>query len=173
MKREQNCAGFLLAGALMISFVQVATAADRLQSAGSSRINPRAASEELELRGKVVCLPEEMHRVYQTDLPTNHEHIYGFKTTNGVYYTLLRTKLSEALFADRRLREKELLLTGNVLPKSQIFDVTKMKSIRNGVVCDLYYYCDICAIRTIAPGPCVCCQAPVELVEEPLKSASR
>jgi len=70
----------------------------------------------MELQGKVVCLPEEMHRVYQTDLPTNHEHIYGFKTTNGIYYTLLRTKLSEALFADQRLREKELLLTGNALP---------------------------------------------------------
>jgi len=51
--------------------------------------------------------------------------------------------------------------------------VTKMKSIRNGVVCDLYYYCDICAIRTVAPGPCVCCQAPVELVEKPLESGKR
>ena len=157
----------------MISCVQLATAADRVQNTGSGKTNPRAASREVQLQGKVVCLPEEIHRVYQTDLPTHHEHIYGFKTTNGVYYTLLRTKLSEALFADERLREKELLLTGNVLPKSQIFSVTKMRSVRNGVVNDLYYYCDICAVRTIAPGPCVCCQAPVELVEEPLKSGSR
>jgi hypothetical protein len=157
----------------MVSCVEVATSAGRSQNAGSGQLKSLAASREMELRGKVVCLPEEMHRVYQTDLPTNHEHIYGFKTTNGIYYTLLRTKLSEALFADQRLREKELLLTGNVLPKSQIFDVTKMKSIRNGVVYDLYYYCDICAIRTVAPGPCVCCQAPVELVEQPLKSKSR
>ena len=171
--REQIWARFLVAGALMISCVQLASAADRVQDAGSGRLKPHAASREVELQGKVVCLPEEMHRTYQTDLPTHHEHIYGFKTTNGVYYTLLRTKLSEALFADPRLREKELLLTGNVLPKSQIFDVTKMKSIRNGRVYDLYYYCDICAIRTVAPGPCVCCQAPVELVEEPLESAPR
>jgi len=67
----------------------------------------------VQLRGKVVCLPEEMHRIFETDLPTNHEHIYG-SDANGVYYTLLRTKLSEALFADQRLREKELLLTGKV-----------------------------------------------------------
>jgi hypothetical protein len=162
----------LLAGALAILCVQIATAADRVQSATSSQTNHPAHSREMELRGKVVCLPEEMHRLYQTDLPTNHEHIYGFRTTNGVYYTLLLTKLSEALFADERVREKELLLTGNVLPKSQILDVTAMKSIRNGVVYDLYYYCDICAIRTVAPGPCVCCQAPVELVEKPFKSRS-
>lgn len=156
----------------MFSCVLVATSADRSQNAGSGQIKSHTISREVELQGKVVCLPEEMHRVYQTDLPTNHEHIYGFKTTNGVYYTLLRTKLSEALFADQRLREKELLLTGNVLPKSQIFTVTKMRSVRNGVVNDLYYYCDICAVRTVAPGPCVCCQAPVELVEKPLKPGS-
>ena len=163
----------LLAGASIIFYVQIATAADRVQSVSSGQINRPAQSQEMEHRGKVVCLPEEMHRLYQTDLPTNHEHIYGFKTTNGIYYTLLRTKLSEALFADQRLREKELLLTGNALPKSKIFDVTAMKSIRAGVVYDLYYYCDICAIRTVAPGPCVCCQAPVELVEKPLESGKR
>jgi hypothetical protein len=171
--QQHYCARLCLTGALIISCVQIAIAADRVQNASPGQSNHRTGSRELEMQGKVVCLPEEMHRVYQTDLPTNHEHIYGFKTTNGVYYTLLRTKLSEALFADQRLREKELLLTGNVLPKSQIFDVTKMKSIRNGVVCDLYYYCEICAIKTVAPGPCVCCQAPVELVEKPIESGSR
>jgi hypothetical protein len=173
MHREHHCARLVLAGALIVSCVQIAIAADRVQNDSSGQTNHHAGRQEMELQGKVVCLPEEMHRVYQTDLPTNHEHIYGFKTTNGVYYTLLRTKLSEALFTDPRLREKELLLTGNVLPKSQIFDVTRTKSIRGGVVYDLYYYCDICAIRTVAPGPCACCQAPVELVEKLLEPAKR
>ena len=171
--REPYSTRLPLTGALIIFCVQIATAADRVQSVSSGQINRPARTQEMEHRGKVVCLPEEMHRLYQTDLPTDHEHIYGFKTTNGVYYTLLRTKLSEALFADQRVREKELLLTGNVLPKSQILDVTAMKSVRNGVVYDLYYYCDICAIRTVAPGPCLCCQAPVELVEKPLESGKR
>ena len=156
--------------------IGIGAASDRDQRGSSDSpepINDQAGLQEAQLRGKVVCLPEEMHRIFQTDLPTNHEHIYGFKTTNGVYYTLLRTKLSEALFADKRLREKELLLTGKALPKSQIFDVTAMKSIRDGVVYDLYYYCDICAIKAVAPGPCMCCQAPVELVEKPLDSKSR
>ena len=173
MHRDHHRASILLAGALIISCIQIASAADRAQNASPRQTSHHAGSREIELQGRVVCLPEEMHRIYQTDLPTNHEHLYGFKTTNGIYYTLLRTKLSEALFADARVRDKELLLTGNLLPKSQIFDVTKMKSIRNGVVYDLYYYCDICAIRTIAPGPCVCCQAPVELVEKPLDSGRR
>src|SRR5919108_2027336 len=138
--------------------------ADEKSPGADGALRP-AQPEAVQLRGRVVCLPEEMHRMFQTDLPTNHEHLHGFKTTNGVYYTLLRTKFSEALFADQRLREKELLLNGRVLPLSHIFDVTGMKSVRDGVVYDLYYYCDICAIETVVPGPCMCCQAPVELME--------
>src|SRR5205814_5044707 len=123
----------VLAACLVLGMIGIGAASDRDQRGSSGQNNDHAGLEEVQLRGKVVCLPEEMHRIFQTDLPTNHEHIYGFKTTNGVYYTLLRTKLSEALFADQRLREKELLLSGRVLPKSQIFNVTAMKSIRNGV----------------------------------------
>ena len=173
MKRKQYGARSLVTAALVITCLQSAISSDRITNADSSQTNSHTIRQEVELQGRVVCLPEEMHRLYQTDLPTNHQHIYGFRTTNGICYTLLRTKLSEALFADQRVREKELLLTGRVLPQTQIFDVTAMKSVRNGVVYDLYYYCDICAIRTIAPGPCVCCQAPVELVEKPLEGKSR
>lgn len=115
-----------------------------------------------------MCLPEEMHRVHKTDLPARHEHIYGFHAADGSYYTLLRTKLSEALFMDGRLRQKDLLLKGKVLPKTQILDVTSIKSVRNGIVHDLYYYCDICAIESVSPAECACCQGPVELTERPL-----
>ena len=120
----------------------------------------------VEVRGRVVCLAEEMHRLYQSGLPTGHEHLYGFKADEGKYYTLLRTKFSEALFADERFRQKQLLLKGRLLPGTQLFDVTLMRSIRDGVVYDIYYYCDICDIQAVAPGPCECCQGPTELVEK-------
>ncbi len=124
---------------------------------------------ETEVRGRIVCLPEAMHELYHTDLPANHEHLYGFKTADGTFYTLLRTKLAEALFVDEQVRKRELILRGHVLPKTQIFEMTSMNSARNGVICDLYYYCDICAIKTLSPGPCMCCQGPVNLVEKPLR----
>ena len=167
-----NFTDWLLITALALCFGAWASSAERGQGSGADGAVRQLQPMEVQLRGKVVCLPEEMHRIYQTDLPTNHEHFYGFRATNSVYYTLLRTGLSEALFADNRLREKELLLSGRILPKTQIFDVTGMRSVRNGVVHDLYYYCELCAIKTAAPGPCMCCQAPVELVEKPLASSA-
>ncbi len=156
-----------LAIILALALVGVASAADKTANVGGSK--DQAALQEVDLRGRIVCLPEAMHELYQTDLPANHEHLSGFKTTGGTFYTLLRTKLSEALFVDEQVRKKELILRGHVLPKTQIFEMTGMKSVRNGVVYDLYYYCDICVIKTLSPGPCMCCQGPVKLVEQPLR----
>jgi hypothetical protein len=126
---------------------------------------PRA----VELKGRVVCLPEEMQRRFQVELPTKHEHVFGFKTESGEYYTLLRTKASEALFADERLREKDLIVKGRVFPGSRVLEITgTLRSVKDGKICELYYFCEICVIKTISPDPCLCCQAPVELREEPI-----
>jgi hypothetical protein len=151
-----------------------------VQSAEPARTNApppaatnREAIPQVEVRGKVVCIPEEMHRQHGTDLPTKHDHVYGFRTGDGTVYTLLRTRLSEALFLDLRLHEKELVLKGCVLPKSHVLDAQTIRSVRNGAVCDLYYYCEICDIESVAPVPCACCQGPVELVEKPLPQQDR
>jgi len=121
-----------------------------------------------EFRGQVVCLPEEMNRVFKTELPTGHAHIYGLRTHDGVFYTILRTRLSEALFVDERLRTKDLLLKARLLPKTQILDVSIIRSVKDGVVQDLYYYCNICDIESVSPEECTCCRGPVELIEKPL-----
>jgi hypothetical protein len=133
---------------------------------------PRSSepAQPVEARGRVVCLAEEMHRAYQVELPTGHPHLYGFKTEDGMFFTLLRNRYSEGLFADQRLREKELILKGRTFPKTQLFEVSAMRSVKNGVTNDLYYFCVICSIKAVGPGKCECCQDPVELVEKPLNS---
>jgi hypothetical protein len=120
-----------------------------------------AQVEAVELRGRVVCLTEEGGKA-----AANHEHVYGFKTPEGKAYKLVRAKLSEALFVDKQLREKDLLLKGKVSGDS--FEPTAIHSVKNGVVHEVYYWCDICAIEAVAPEICVCCQGPVELIEKPL-----
>ena len=161
-----GCRKLRLATAIMFALVRIAIAADQSSIVKAEDARNKTVLQEADLRGKIVCLPETMHELYHTDLPTNHLHIWGFKSTDGTFYTLLRTKLSEALFVDEQVRKKELILKGHVLPKTQIFEMTDMKSVRNGVVYHLYYYCDICAIKTLSPGPCMCCQGPVKLVEK-------
>ncbi|MYA69815.1 hypothetical protein F4009_00340 [Candidatus Poribacteria bacterium] len=124
--------------------------------------------KNVELHGKIVCLAEEMHTHYTVELFNKHDHLYGVKTEDGKYYTLLRTSLAEALFVDERLHEKDLVISGRVFPRTQLLEVTRFLSIRDGVLHDLYYYCDTCYIRAVAPRNCDCCQAPVVLIERPL-----
>src|SRR5262245_56387791 len=128
------------------------------------------APQTVEGRGRVVCLAEEMHQLYQVELPTGHPHLYGFKTEDGKFFTLLRNRYSQGLFVDPRLREKELILKGRTFPKTQLFEVSAMRSVKKGVTNDLYYFCMICSIKTVGPGICECCQDPVALVEKPIDS---
>jgi hypothetical protein len=91
-----------------------------------------------------------------------------FKTESGAVYTLISNRMSSALFIDTNLQTKTLLLKGRVLPNTRSFEVTgNLRSIRDGKVHELYYYCDICSIKGSDPGPCMCCREPVHLVEEP------
>ena len=74
-----------------------------------------------------------MHTHYKVELFGNHEHLFGVKTEEGEYYTLLRTSLAEALFVDGRLHEKDLVISGRVFPRTQLLEVTRFLSIRDGV----------------------------------------
>ena len=125
---------------------------------------PASAAEEL--RGRVVCAAENNE---PPKASANHEHVLAFKTAEGKVYKLTKTRFSEALFLDKRLHEKELLLKGNVSADAKSFDALTIRSVKSGIVHDLYYYCEICAIESVSPDICSCCRLPVELVEKPLK----
>jgi hypothetical protein len=145
-----------------------------LVTAGPLRsAEPPAVPQPVELRGRVICLAEEMQRLHQASVAAKHEHLYGFKTADGKLYTLLRTRDSEALFLDARLREGELLLKGRVFPNSQIFEPQVLRAVKDGQVFDLFYWCDICSIQMPAPVLCDCCQGPVRLIERPTKTEAK
>ena len=173
MLYRQNHGAFWLGGLVLI-LTAIAAANIERQNAETTEpqnANGAGAAKEIRIRGHLVCLAEAMHGLYRADLPANHEHLYGFKTMDGEFYTLLRTDLSEALFVDERLHQKTLSITGRTFPRTHLLEAIRLQSVHDGGLHDLYYYCDTCAIRAAAPGDCVCCQAPVELVEKPIKLA--
>ena len=167
---DRQNSGIFWLGGLVFALVVVAAAnmeGQNSETAKSPSAKGVGRAEEVRIRGHLVCLAEAMHDLYRADLPADHEHLYGFKTVDGKFYTLLRTNLSEALFVDERLHQKTLIITGRTFPKTHLLEAIRLQSVHDEVVHDLYYYCDTCAIRAAAPGDCVCCQAPVELIEKP------
>jgi len=125
-----------------------------------------------EARGRLVCLIEEMKEKYRADAPPIHEHLAGFRVDGDPpaggfrYYTLYRNASSEALFVDGRFKEHELRLRGRVFPSTSVLEVSSFQWYRDGKLFDVYYWCSVCAIRGVDPGPCECCKDKVELREE-------
>lgn len=156
-------------GGLILALAVIAVANTPPQDSETGESQDAQTPQEVQIRGRVVCLAEEMHKLYNADLPANHEHLYGFKAEDGTFYTLLRTNMSKALFVDERLREKELIIKGRTFPKTHILEAISLYSVHDGKVYELYYWCDTCAIRAVAPGNCECCQQPVKLVERAIE----
>src|SRR5262245_782389 len=108
-----------------------------------------AAFEE---RGRVVCLIEEMKEKYKAEAAPAHEHLVGFRVEdksapNGVrYYTLFRNAGSEALFVDKRFKDRELRLFGRVFPSSSVLEVSRFLWYKDGKLMDVYYWCQVCSI---------------------------
>ena len=144
----------LIYPSLLAVFVGATLVSCATEKKSAAEATARADSGTVSLHGKLVP-------------PENTDSSLKFKTESDQVYTLVSNRMSSALFIDTNLQARTLLLKGRVLPGKK-FEVTgNLHSIHDGKVHELYYYCDICAIKGIDPGPCMCCREPVVLVEEP------
>lgn len=130
--------------------------------------NSDEEARTVSLRGRIVCLTEELDKRFNV-LPDcdNRHHVYSLKTGDGKIYPLLPTDTAAAVWMDERFRQRDLQITARAFPNTDHIEVIKLQSWLSGKLHDLYYYCDICAITTFKPGPCECCQEPVEFRETP------
>ncbi len=96
-------------------------------------------------------------------------HWLALVTDDGKVYPLIKDDGSRVFFADKDVLDRPMRITGRTLPGSQLLQAIQVHSINKGVVCDLYYWCDICSIRRRSKMICECCGGPMERKEVPLK----
>ena len=136
--------------------------------------------------GRLVCLAEEMKDRYKAEVPPVHDHMLGLKVeaknaagAQGpageafAYLAILRTPLSEALFADDRFRRRTLRITGRRFPGTTLCELSRFQWLKEGKLFDVYYWCEVCSIRGVNSGPCACCQGKVELREAEAQEAQK
>jgi rubrerythrin len=110
------------------------------------------------LRGRIKCL----------DGPCDGASPrFGLTTPDEKLYNFLEGDELAAIFLDPRVRSHELQITARLHTKDRL-EIIKVKSIINGRIYDLYYFCEVCNITAYAPGPCPCCRKELELRETPL-----
>jgi hypothetical protein len=87
---------------------------------------------------------------------------------DGKIYTLIKDDGSRMFFKDSRLLNRPMRLTGRLVPGSGLLQVVEVHSYKSGQLHDVYYWCDVCAIKRFEKKDCDCCGAPMELRETPV-----
>ncbi|MSU62174.1 MAG: hypothetical protein EXS31_07240 [Pedosphaera sp.] len=124
------------------------------------------------LRGRIVSAPSSKSDGQNHTTSQDRQPQWAFRMADGKTYRVLRTQLSESIFLDGRLREKELILKALPVERDSAIEVRVIHSMKEGVEHELYYYCDICSIKSASPEICACCREPVRLVEKPITDKS-
>jgi hypothetical protein len=90
-------------------------------------------------------------------------------TEDGKIHPLIKDAGSRMFFKDKRLLNRPMRLTARPVAGGALIQVVAVQSYVKGQFCDVYYWCDICAIRSHELGICDCCGGPTELREVPVK----
>ncbi|HWN97823.1 MAG TPA: hypothetical protein VNS63_00975 [Blastocatellia bacterium] len=131
---------------------------------GGTDRSPGAESNSLTvIRGRVVCFDA---RGRNDAVSCDSNSTFGLLSIDGKRYKFLLTDSSTAMFADSRVRQRDLQITAKLLPGDKLETVT-VQSIKQGKLYDIYYFCELCNIRAYAPGPCPCCRNELEFRETP------
>jgi hypothetical protein len=74
---------------------------------------------------------------------------------------------TQAILADDRVRGSDLEIVGHFIAPNR-FEIDPIHTVamfvhKNGKRLKITYWCDVCYIRTLAPGTCVCCQKYTDL----------
>ncbi len=88
---------------------------------------------------------------------------------DGKLYPLVKDAGSSMFFTDATLLRRPMRLTGRLVGEPPQLQVFQVHSIIKGELHEVYYWCDICAIKRFEKRACECCGGPMELREEKVK----
>jgi hypothetical protein len=88
---------------------------------------------------------------------------------DGKVYPLIKDDASRLFWKDAQLLNRPMRITGLLYPNSQLLQVIEVHSLVKEQLHEVYYWCEICAIRRSEKKICDCCGQLMEFREEPLK----
>lgn len=124
--------------------------------------------ERIVVKGRVACLNASGHRPNDLAECADPSHGFGLAASDGEFYKFLQDDPSAAIFTDPLIRQRELQVTARPHPGNRL-EVVQVRSIRDGKLYDIFYFCEVCNITAYAPGPCTCCRQPFEFRETPAR----
>ena len=88
---------------------------------------------------------------------------------DGKVYPLIKDAGSRMFYKDPTLLNRPMQLTGRLFGNTRLLQVFQVHSLIKGELHEVYYWCDICAIKRFEKMQCECCGGPMELREPAVK----
>jgi hypothetical protein len=127
-------------------------------------------TKTVQLEGKVVPMAAILEKFGSRLDPEAAPHWLALVTNDGKTYPLIKDDGSRLFFADPRLQNRAMRISGRLFQDTHLLQVLSVNSVKNGQLYEVYYWCDICSIRrNELLKKCDCCGGPMELREEPVK----
>jgi hypothetical protein len=121
-------------------------------------------------KGKVVPLADLLDKIGSKLDAEAAPHWLALVTDDGKTYPLIKDGNSRMFFSDPKLLNRPMRLGGRLFQDTHLLQVLEVNSIVKGELHEVYYWCEICAIRRNERlKQCECCGGPMELKEVPLK----
>jgi hypothetical protein len=93
------------------------------------------------------------------------------QSEDGKLIPLVKDGGSRLFYQDTRLLRRPMEIQGRLVAKGTMLQALRVVSLKNGKPHEIYYWCDVCAIRRDAQnvgGICDCCGGKMELKEVPV-----
>jgi hypothetical protein len=135
---------------------------------GQPTAQPPAAKNEY-YKGKVRPLAEVLDKQGAKLDADAAATWFALVTDDGKIYPLVKDDGSRMFFTDKRLLNRPMRLTARQVPGTQMLQVVHVHSYLKGELHEVYYWCDVCAIRAYEDGKCACCGDPMVLKEVPVR----
>jgi hypothetical protein len=133
------------------------------------QLGPAGNKRPLQLQGKVVPLKDLLEKIGSRLDADAAPYWLALVTDDGKIYPLIKDEGDRMFFTDPKTRNRPMRLTGRLFAGTDLLQVLDIHSIKDGKLCEIYYWCDICSIRRQVGGICECCGGPMELREVPVK----
>lgn len=127
--------------------------------------------EPVVLRGKVVPLEKILQEVGSRLDRDAAPYWLGLVTAEGKIYPIIKDDGARRFWKDDRLLNRELEITARTVKNTSLLQVVSVRGIKDGKLTELFYWCDICAIKRFELNDCECCGGPMILKEIPVDSS--
>jgi hypothetical protein len=91
---------------------------------------------------------------------------------DGQLFTIIKDDQSRMLYLDPDLHNRKLCLTAVKIPNTQMLQIKKVQTLKDGKLYNVDYWCDRCQLAATQPGRCICCGEVVFRRELPANSTT-